>query len=105
DKLRTCQWLERNGLPVPGYADCADAAAVAALVQRCGFPLIAKPRFGKGSDTVLTIRDEDELRRVAVSDEGSGEDPGRWGYRPSEMVLQELLGDARQEYTAGCFSD
>lgn len=93
DKLATCRWLQANDLPVPGYADPEDPAAVSALVEQCGFPLIAKPRFGKGSDGVLTIRDELELQRVASAESDS------------ELLLQEHLGDEHQEFTAGCFCD
>lgn len=106
DKLTTCRWLEQRGLPVPGYADAADEAAVAALVQRCGFPLIAKPRLGKGSDYILTIRDEHDLAGVAgttdvvVAERHRGTVAGRSG-----MLLQEYLGDEHHEFTAGCFCD
>jgi carbamoyl-phosphate synthase large subunit len=106
DKLKTCQWLELAGLPVPGYADVADGRAVRALVERCGFPLIAKPRLGKGSDYILTIRDEQDLAGVAGTTDVLLQEQHRPNVRgPADLLLQEYLGDEQQEYTAGCFCD
>lgn len=90
DKLLTCRWLESHALPVPGYADAADEAAVRALVDRCGLPLIAKPRHGKGGTGIIEVSDEDVLERVIG-------DP--W------LLLQERLGDPTEEFTVGCFCD
>jgi carbamoyl-phosphate synthase large subunit len=90
DKLVTCQWLERHGFAFPQYADAKDAVAVNALVEACGYPLIAKPRNGKGAEGIVEVRRETDLRLVAA----------RPGY-----VIQQYLGDAGQEYTAACFSD
>lgn len=105
DKLLTCRWLERKGLPVPGYADFADAEAVGDLVQRCGFPLIAKPRWGKGSDGILRVRDERDLMRVVGAEDISLRDTVGSPVGASDLILQEWLGDEHQEYTAGCFCD
>jgi carbamoyl-phosphate synthase large subunit len=85
DKLLTCRWLEQHELPHPRYADAADAAALEALVGECGYPLLAKPRAGRGSRGIFEVID---VEAVA----------GR-----EELVVQELLdGD---EYTVGCFCD
>jgi carbamoyl-phosphate synthase large subunit len=105
DKLRSCRWLERCGLPVPGYADFADADAVQALIARCGFPLVAKPRFGKGSDGILIIRDERELGRVLSAEDLVLRGVVREGLTAGDLILQEYLGDPDEEYTAGCFCD
>jgi carbamoyl-phosphate synthase large subunit len=99
DKLETCRWLEAEGLPVPEYAHLADPDQVSRLVQRCGFPLIAKPRFGKGSDAILTIRDERHLAEVVEATEMVLDRPS------TEMLLQEHVGSDREEFTAGCFCD
>ena len=90
DKLLTCRWLEANGLPHPRFADAEDGGAVAELVAQHGFPLIAKPRRGKGAEGVALIRGEAELAHVA----------DRKG-----LVIQEHLGDPEEEYTAGCLCD
>jgi carbamoyl-phosphate synthase large subunit len=104
DKLLTCTWLEAQGLPVPAYALLSDREAVQRLVGRCGFPLIAKPRFGKGSDGILVLRDEEELGRAAKAEDlalrqivdGVGE---------GDLLLQQQLGEESGEFTAGCFCD
>ena len=99
DKLETCRWLQDCGLPAPRFAQLSDSTAVDALVSGCGFPLIAKPRFGKGSDAILTIRDERHLAEVVGATEML------LPHLVTEMLLQEHLGDQDEEYTAGCFCD
>lgn len=90
DKLLTCRWLEQHGFAFPRYADAQDPCAVRSLVEECGYPLIAKPRRGKGAGGLLELRNEAELNAATARD----------GY-----VIQAYLGDPSQEYTAGCFSD
>jgi carbamoyl-phosphate synthase large subunit len=105
DKLLTCRWLEAEGLPVPGYADLGDPQAAEELVSRCGFPLIAKPRFGKGSDGIVVIHDRDDLEHVVAAEDLSLREiaPGR--ITAADLLLQQYLGNEQQEYTAGCFCD
>lgn len=88
DKLLTKDWLEEHGLPFPRSADASDQPAVAELVERFGYPLIVKPRTGKGGEGVVHARSPDDLAPVL----------GREGY-----VVQELLGG--EEYTVGCLCD
>jgi carbamoyl-phosphate synthase large subunit len=90
DKLKTCQWLESKGFNFPRYADCANPEAVQQLVSECGYPLIAKPRRGRGSVGVIEINNSVGLQ-YALS-------------QPA-YILQELLGNGDSEYTVGCFSD
>lgn len=90
DKLETARWLESSGLPFPLSADAADPAGLDALVERVGFPLLAKPRLGKGSAGIAVLDDSRALARVR----------GEAG-----LVVQQLLGDAADEFTAGCFVD
>ena len=90
DKLETCRWLEAQGLHAPRSSGAGDHAGLEKLVADCGFPLFAKPRAGKSAHGVMEIRDRAALALVA----------GRPGY-----VVQELLGDANSEFTAGCFTD
>jgi carbamoyl-phosphate synthase large subunit len=104
DKLRTCRWLEAEGLPTPAYADLADPDAVGRLVAQCGFPLIAKPRLGKGGDGVFTLRDEHDLARVVGAEDLSLHEIAG-GMAASDLIVQEYLGDEQQEFTAGCFCD
>ena len=90
DKLRTCQWLESQGLAFPRYALSTDCAAVEQLAAAAGFPLIAKPRHGKGSQGIIHIADRSELAFLSS--------------RP-DYVIQEYLGNPQEEYTAGVFVD
>jgi carbamoyl-phosphate synthase large subunit len=90
DKLATARWLERNGLPFAASADAADSDAVDALVERVGFPLVAKPRFGKASLGVTVVDGDQGLARVRGD---------------ADVVIQELLGSPEEEFTAGCFVD
>ncbi|MGH2952088.1 MAG: ATP-grasp domain-containing protein [Solirubrobacterales bacterium] len=87
DKLLTADWLERQGLPFPRTADAADWTAVRRLVEAVGLPVVAKPRHGKGAAGVVVVQTPGELDLIA----------GR-----EELVVQELLGDDRDEYTVGC---
>lgn len=105
DKLRTCHWLAASGLPVPAYADLADADAVRRLVSEHGFPLIAKPRLGKGSDGVLTVRDERDLERVIATEDLTLREVVDHALEPSDVILQQYLGREEDEYTVGCFCD
>ena len=90
DKLLTCHWLRDRGFAFPRYAAAQDSDGVKALVKECGFPLIAKPRSGKGARGVFEVQNDEELLCVT----------GRQSY-----VIQEYLGHPGQEYTAACFSD
>jgi carbamoyl-phosphate synthase large subunit len=90
DKLLTSQWLRHHGFPFPRTADSADSAGVEALVRECGYPLIAKPRHGKGAHGVFELLGDRDLQSATAR---------------NDYVIQEFLGDAHHEYTIGCFSD
>jgi len=90
DKLKTCEWLAENGFAYPAFAAATDTPAVAALAADCGFPLVAKPRRGKGSTGFMVLEDERDLEWAK----------GRAGY-----VVQQLVGSANGEYTIGCLCD
>ncbi len=90
DKLATCVWLKEHGFAFPRYAAAPDVCAVDALVRECGFPLIAKPRRGKGSRGVAKIPSRQALNEFTARD---------------DYVLEEYLGHPDHEYTAACFSD
>lgn len=90
DKLVTSQWLEAHGCNFPRSAASEDEAGIARLVAACGYPLIAKPRTGKGRHGFIAIHNAADLAYAA----------SQRGY-----LVQEHLGDADAEYTAGCFSD
>jgi carbamoyl-phosphate synthase large subunit len=90
DKLFTARWLEQNQLNYPLSEDVSDQKAVTQLVERVGFPLVAKPRSGKGSRGIVILRNQENLEFAS---------------RQQGYVIQEYLGDEESEYTAGCFSD
>jgi carbamoyl-phosphate synthase large subunit len=87
DKLETARFLETHGFPSPETASAEDEPAVDRLIERWGFPIIAKPRRGWTSVNVFTIRCRAALEaaRVLVPD----------------LVVQRYLPDATEEYTAG----
>lgn len=90
DKLRTCAWLRDHGFNYPAFAASNDAGSLLTLVNDVGFPLLAKPRLGKGSGGVFVVQDRQSLDRVAGL---------------SDYVIEEYLGDESSEYTASCFTD
>lgn len=90
DKLRTCEWLAERGLRYPRYAASEDIRGLSNLAEDVGFPLVAKPRFGKGADQVRLLRTREELERFVGT---------------PRFVVQEYLGTDEAEYTVGCFAD
>ena len=87
DKLMTCDWLDREGLPQPAYADMADPDAVHRLVAQVGFPLVAKPRRGGGARGLFHVHDSHDLDYIMGK---------------SDYVIQESVGTDETEYTVGC---
>jgi len=90
DKLLTCKWLSENGLHFPKYCRGDDEKGMEELIRTAGFPLIAKPRIGKGSHGVAKIETKEELARYIGK---------------ADYVLQECIGDETKEYTVGCYVD
>lgn len=90
DKLLTCRWLKENGLHFPKYCSCTDRQGIDALVKEAGFPLIVKPRTGKGSRGVRKIENKEELAFYTGQ---------------ADYILQECIGDETKEYTVGCYVD
>lgn len=91
DKLLTSRWLERHGLAFARSADATDRGEVEALVRDCGYPLVAKPRGGKGGAGITVVRSDEQLAAVLAA--------------PAGLVLQEHLGRDDQEYTVATFTD
>ena len=90
NKYLTCEWLKDNGCRYPQYCRLDDWDAVKELVQKVGFPMIAKPCHGKGSGGVHFLTDIDALKALGTSE---------------DYVLQECVGTAADEYTVGCYCD
>ena len=90
NKLATSDWLTDQGFPHPSYAPVSDRAAVSALVDCAGFPLVAKPYVGECSDGVVLISDEDALAGIR---------------QDSDTLLQKHVGTEKTEYTVSCVLD
>lgn len=89
NKYKTAKWLQENGCNFPKSADISNRAELEKLVKEVGYPLIAKPTFGKGSQGVLIIHSQDDLKQVKQKD----------------YCIQEYLGDEKSEYTVACYVD
>jgi len=90
DKLVTCDWLKANKFNFPQYAPCSDREAAERLLAEFGYPLIAKPRSGRGAIGVLKVTNEAGLQ---------------YALSHPNYVLQECLGTEETEYTVGSFCD
>lgn len=90
DKFETCNWLKANDCNYPRFCLADDSVKLAELVAEAGYPLIAKPRHGKGSKGILKICNEEDLSQVKSL---------------QDYVIQELVGDESSEYTVGCYCD
>jgi len=90
DKLATANFLRDSGLPYPHTCLASDEPAAKSLIERCGFPLIVKPRLGASSKNVFTINSRQQLDAAMVL--------------VPDLVVQELLPDATEEHTAATLS-
>jgi carbamoyl-phosphate synthase large subunit len=84
DKWLTYRWLRHNGFPYPA-SSLPDG--VEALIETVGFPLVVKPRIGARSVGVQVVENRAQLERALDAVE--------------HPVIQEEVGTAADEYTAG----
>lgn len=84
DKYLTYQFLERHGFAPPASRLPGEHGD---LVARFGFPLVVKPRVGARSVGFRLVHDAAALDRALAEADG--------------LVVQEHLGSADEEYTAG----
>lgn len=89
DKLN-CMCALFGKITVPRFADALDENAVRGLVERCGFPLVIKPRRGSGSQNLYHVQDFDQLQ-------------AHLKHAPSAIV-QEYICDSGGEFSAGIFA-
>lgn len=87
DKLLTANWLKEAGVNYPKTVRREDEMAVKNLVAEFGFPLIAKPRKGKGSQGIVIINSNEDLLAV----------------KSDNYCVQQYLGDEKSEYTVACY--
>lgn len=81
DKFRMYDWCKRHQLSVAesfNYNADYSSVELKKFIELAGFPMIAKPKEGFGSNGVLFIRNEHELSKLP---------PG------SSFLLQEFLGE------------
>lgn len=87
NKLKTCEWLQENECNYPKFANSNNKIQIDTLINNCGFPLIAKPIYGKGSQGIIIINTIKDLDSVPKED----------------YCIQEYLGNENDEYTVGCY--
>ncbi len=85
DKLQTALFLKDHGFPFPDSAIASNRSEVEKLIERVGFPFIAKPRVGARSAGLMKLNSRDDLDRLPHTD----------------YVIQEYLPDQPGEFTAG----
>ena len=90
DKLLTCEWLKNNGCNYPQFIPSGSLEEAKKFASIIEYPLIAKPRNGKGSNGIIKVMDEEQLEIVSNMD---------------NYVIQEYIGDEDSEYTVGCYCD
>ncbi len=88
-KYKTARWLQENGCNYPKSADISNKEELDELVKKVGFPLIAKPNSGKGSQGIFIAHSLEDLKQIEGKD----------------YCVQELLGDDKSEYTIACYVD
>jgi carbamoyl-phosphate synthase large subunit len=86
DKLKTAHYITRLGLRAP------KTALLKEYDGSFGFPLIVKPRTGRGSKRLYKVEDSVDLDYVRLKDDGL-------------FIVQECIGSESDEYTTGVFSD
>lgn len=89
NKYKTSEWLKNNNFNYPESACTLNWESVIELVDNIGFPLIAKPNSGKGSNGIFIVNNWQELETIKNSD----------------YCVQEILGDSNSEYTVACYVD
>ena len=88
DKFKTIEYLNHVSVKCPQTAHSRNFSEIESLLKEVGFPLIAKPINGKGSNGIKLIYNESELENAASL---------------NNYVIQEYIGTPEQEYTVGCY--
>ncbi|MDZ8189550.1 MAG: ATP-grasp domain-containing protein [Nostoc sp. ChiSLP02] len=63
DKLLTRKVLAEGGLATPEFAEATDEESLLKAAEKIGYPVVAKPRYGSGSQGVFVARDKAEFLR------------------------------------------
>jgi carbamoyl-phosphate synthase large subunit len=90
DKLKTADFLRAAEFHFPETVLSTDKSGVEALIERHGFPLIAKPRAGFSSRNVFLVNSPAEIQAATVL--------------VPDLIVQRYLPDPHAEYTAATLS-
>ncbi|MGG0789893.1 ATP-grasp domain-containing protein [Peribacillus simplex] len=88
DKWNTFKFLKEHNFHYPKtirYPE--DKEQIDSFLQEVGFPFIAKPRRGKGSEDIHLVQDLSYLNQVLSE--------------KKDMILQQFLPDDKEEFTVG----
>ncbi|MAG47642.1 hypothetical protein CL617_03475 [archaeon] len=86
DKFETYKFLKENNLNYPETVLASDEDGIKQLIDKLGFPLIIKPRVGRGSVGVHKVKDKDELYSLLKI--------------VDSPIVQEYLEPDDEEYTS-----
>ncbi|HEY6805805.1 MAG TPA: ATP-grasp domain-containing protein [Pyrinomonadaceae bacterium] len=90
DKLKTAEFLAEAGFRSPQTVLAPDQVGVQRLIDRCGFPVIVKPRDGFSSRNVFVVNSAAEIAAAATL--------------VPNLIVQQYLPDDAAEYTAATLS-
>lgn len=90
DKFLTCRFLQDKGCNYPPYELWTSMNATKDFADRVGYPIIAKPRNGKGSKGVFVFRSARDVEKQTFYE---------------NYVLEKVIGNEETEYTIGCYVD
>ncbi len=88
DKWNTIRFLDEHHFPCPKtirYPE--DYDKIHSFIEDVGFPFIAKPRHGNGSDDIHLVNDFIYFKQVISA--------------KKDMILQQFLPDEQNEFTVG----
>ncbi|MHA6760923.1 ATP-grasp domain-containing protein [Streptacidiphilus sp. PAMC 29251] len=86
DKLRMKRLLDRAGLPVVPYAALEHPGDLERFAARVGYPVLAKPRTGTGSQGIERIADDTGAARFAAEQGDSLGDYLAEAFTPHELL-------------------
>lgn len=94
DKWETFKFLESHSIGTPFTYYFKNGAINEQEIQ-LDFPLLLKPRVGRGSQNIFIIHNSDELKLISKY----------LSLRKIDFVVQEYVGTSNDEFTVGVISD
>ncbi|MEU3526792.1 hypothetical protein AB0E62_23475 [Streptomyces sp. NPDC038707] len=86
DKLRMKQLLDAAGLPVVPYAALREPGDLERFAAGAGYPVLAKPRTGTGSQGIVRLADDREARAFAADRGGELDGHLAEAFTPHELL-------------------